>query len=245
MTGNHWIARALALAALVGAPPAATGATLGALLPRVQPPGARFTLASAPTLVLGRGEAEGEFFTAVAGASRMPDGSIVVGDRGKHAMLRFDRAGALQQRFARQGKGPGEVQYLLAMHRCGDTLDTLDINASRLTRFTLDGRTVGSVLLSPLPYRTACAPDGRLVAMGWERNEDMREGGNVWVQHYPRAASASVAWTVFSPAGVHLGATQTPAALEVYEIDRDYVLGRYLHPDDGVPEVREYRLTRR
>jgi hypothetical protein len=31
----------------------------------------------------------------------------------------------------------------------------------------------------------------------------------------------------------------------VYEIGRDYVLGRYIDPELEVPEVREYRLVRR
>ena len=35
-----------------------------------------------------------------------------------------------------------------------------------------------------------------------------------------------------------------PAALEVYEIGRDYVLGRYIDADAAVPEVRLYRLMR-
>jgi hypothetical protein len=35
-----------------------------------------------------------------------------------------------------------------------------------------------------------------------------------------------------------------PKHLEVYEIGRDYVLGRYLDPDESVPLVRMYRLTR-
>jgi hypothetical protein len=36
-----------------------------------------------------------------------------------------------------------------------------------------------------------------------------------------------------------------PSALEVYEIGRDYVLGRYVDPDESVPEVRLYTLRRR
>lgn len=68
--------------------------------------------------------------------------------------------------------------------------------------------------------------------------------GNVWVQHYPRATLKTVAWTTFSPAGKVLATTALPSELEVYEIGRDYVLGRMINPNDGAPEVRMYSLKR-
>jgi hypothetical protein len=67
---------------------------------------------------------------------------------------------------------------------------------------------------------------------------------NLWVRDYARRG-ASVMWTVFSPAGKQLAEVSLPNALEVYEIGRDYVLGRYIDPELEVPEVREYRLVRR
>lgn len=36
-----------------------------------------------------------------------------------------------------------------------------------------------------------------------------------------------------------------PTALEVYEVGRDYVLGRYVDADESVPEVRLYAVTRK
>jgi hypothetical protein len=67
--------------------------------------------------------------------------------------------------------------------------------------------------------------------------------GNLWVQHFPRATAKTVTWTTFSPAGRVLATTAVPTDLEVYEIGRDYVLGRIVN-DDGIPEVRAYALTR-
>ncbi len=69
--------------------------------------------------------------------------------------------------------------------------------------------------------------------------------GNVWVQHFPRAGAKTVPWTVFSSAGKVLATVALPSPLEVYEVGRDYVLGRYIDPDEAVPEVRLYALTRR
>ena len=70
-------------------------------------------------------------------------------------------------------------------------------------------------------------------------------GGDVWVQHYPSAASATVRWTVFAPNGRVRATIMMPVALEIYEIGADYVLGRYIDPDEQVPEVRLYGLIRR
>ncbi|MGV3710257.1 MAG: hypothetical protein ACO1Q7_15595 [Gemmatimonas sp.] len=67
---------------------------------------------------------------------------------------------------------------------------------------------------------------------------------NLWVRDYARSG-ANVTWTVFSPTGKQSAEVSLPNALEVHEIGRDYVLGRYLDPVLGVPEVREYRLVRR
>lgn len=67
---------------------------------------------------------------------------------------------------------------------------------------------------------------------------------NVWVQHFPRAASKSVLWTVFGANGKVRARVEMPTAFELYEVGRDYVLGRYIDADEAVPEVRLYKLTR-
>jgi hypothetical protein len=67
---------------------------------------------------------------------------------------------------------------------------------------------------------------------------------HVWVRSYPRGTGA-VRWSVFSPAGRLVAEVAVPRHLEVYEIGRDYLLGRYLDPEEEIPQVRQYRLTRR
>ncbi len=66
----------------------------------------------------------------------------------------------------------------------------------------------------------------------------------VWVQDYPRAEYPSVRWSVFDASGRAIAEVAVSTHLEVYEIGVDYVLGRYLDPDDAVPQVRLYRLRR-
>ena len=65
---------------------------------------------------------------------------------------------------------------------------------------------------------------------------------NLWVRDYARSGPVNVLWTVFSKAGKQITEIALPNALEVYEIGKDYVLGRYIDPDAGAPEVRMYRL---
>jgi hypothetical protein len=68
---------------------------------------------------------------------------------------------------------------------------------------------------------------------------------NLWVQHYPRASFPTVSWTIFSIDGKVRATISLPAELEVFEVGRDYVLGRYVDPNEAVPEVRLYRLLPR
>jgi hypothetical protein len=68
--------------------------------------------------------------------------------------------------------------------------------------------------------------------------------GMVWVRDYPRAGDKTSRWTVFTDAGRQLAELDLPPGLEVYEIGRDYILGRFLDVEEAVPEVRLYRLTR-
>jgi len=70
--------------------------------------------------------------------------------------------------------------------------------------------------------------------------------GCVWVHEY-QPASGAPDWTVFDPDGVILGRARLPDELtryeQVYEIGRDYVLGRVLG-EDAVEFIHVYALER-
>ena len=66
----------------------------------------------------------------------------------------------------------------------------------------------------------------------------------LWVQDYPRAGSAVVTWRVFASDGRTVAEVVLPSALDVYEIGLDYVLGRAVDEDEGVPEVQLFALRR-
>ncbi|HUQ82443.1 MAG TPA: hypothetical protein VM076_14945, partial [Gemmatimonadaceae bacterium] len=67
---------------------------------------------------------------------------------------------------------------------------------------------------------------------------------HVWIRAFPRHSAATARWSVFSPAGALVAEVDVPKHLEVNEVGRDYLLGRYLDPTEAVPQVHLYRLTR-
>jgi hypothetical protein len=333
-----------------------------------------WTIDPAPTLRVGNGASEAEQFQAVVGATRLPNGHVLVGDRGDYSLLVFDERGAPVRKFGRKGKGPGEVSAISWLLRCGDTVVTSDITGSRVSMFSLNGDFVRSFRFTGVIYRSACGPTGRFVHYAWERDQDSKAGiyralvpfwitradsasgvplgrfpgserfnnsplpvgkeprvaigrthayvaladsvfvrtftfdgkegaplrlaaspvastiadkradmetmiaivgekarnsvetlyssmpyaktlpatrdlvvdteGNLWVQRYPRGGAPTVRWDVFAPGGVVLASLQLPSTFELYEVGRDYVLGRYIDPNEGIPEVRSYRLRR-
>jgi hypothetical protein len=339
-------------------------ACLLAFATRLDAQGPRWYVEATPAVRLGVSESPDGLFAAPSGATRLPNGNIVVGDQGDYALREFTPKGALVKRFGRKGRGPGEITYLAPLLRCGDSLVTHDIGeSSRLSIFQLDGTFVRAFRLAQTPYRLSCTARLQFGIMGWggssgersphvfrpvvpywisradssnstavgtlpggdrttndqrplplgrdprvaisasrmyiapsdsflvlvydhtgkalspliarvprvratladftaEREREIAMVGerarkmveatyssitmptflpatrdlivdaddNLWVQHFPRALSVTVAWTVFSPGGKTRATVVLPTALEVYEIGRDYVLGRYVDP---------------
>jgi hypothetical protein len=65
----------------------------------------------------------------------------------------------------------------------------------------------------------------------------------LWVEDYPRAA-VPPRWTLFNRDGKVIAEVQMPAHLTVFEIGRDYILGKYIDPAEDIPEIRLYKLRR-
>ena len=68
-------------------------------------------------------------------------------------------------------------------------------------------------------------------------------GGNLWVRQYSSEADPVFVWTVFDPSGRMLGDVQFPPGLVVFEVGRDYVLGRWRDETD-IEFVRLYPLIK-
>ncbi|HEX7121826.1 MAG TPA: hypothetical protein VF178_05590 [Gemmatimonadaceae bacterium] len=137
-------------------------------------PSPQWTIDPAPELTIGGDPSDtAAIFTEVAGATRLPDGHILVGDRGDFALRLFDQEGRLGRRFGRDGDGPGEIRYLKALLRCGDSLVTIDVGDDRTSIFSIDGAYVrafrfGSPQPGVPPYLTACNRNLLFVHHGWE-----------------------------------------------------------------------------
>lgn len=67
--------------------------------------------------------------------------------------------------------------------------------------------------------------------------------GRLWVRRYARPGEPGTEWAVFGSEGEWLGDVVMPEGLEVYEIGRDYVLGRW-RDELGVNYVRVHDLRK-
>jgi hypothetical protein len=123
-----------------------------------------------------------ETFTSVVGATRAPDGGLIVADMKDHELRYFTPAGRFQRAVGRQGDGPGEFQYLLRILRCGDSLYEIEGGTGKWSVFSVAGKFVRNFTLampptsSRYPYRFACNAAGQTINYDWERHGDERHG---------------------------------------------------------------------
>lgn len=106
-----------------------------------------------PALSLGNGLAGGPTFHHVDQVLTLPDGSLVVADRGNARIHRFNQEGRLLGSMGAMGFGPGEfrtIAGILAMG--GDTILALDPAGMRFTYLSANGDVLST-------HRLA-APDG-------------------------------------------------------------------------------------
>jgi len=108
--------------------------------------GSAWHLAGSPLLDLGRldGPAETQFFR-VSAATRLSDGSLVLGSFGSHDLRRFAASGEHLWTAGREGEGPGEFTGLTQIAAGpGDTILTYDFRQRRFSRFAPDGTFIDS-----------------------------------------------------------------------------------------------------
>ena len=347
-------------------------------------------VSSAPTLIIGGNEAdESTMFGAIVGATRLPDGRILVGDRGEYNLRVFSPDGMQLKRLGRKGTGPGEITYLADLYRCGNAIFAYDIeNGHRMSVYSLDLTYEREFLFAAPavggpPYKSSCNVSQKFLQYGWEDRKQMKggvfrtsvpfwyanatskpgitfgkfpgserwgmvDGGQIrgtrplpfgkepiiaigaqrgyigtgetyeimvfdlvgkrvgtirdaskpapvtpadikfevdlqtankdeatrkrvaasyaamklpttmpaysafrvdamdllWVKDYPRASSKTVRWSVFNSDGTLAGRVMLPSTLEVFEIGRDYILGRFVDVEVAIPQVHLYTLTR-
>jgi hypothetical protein len=132
-------------------------------------------LSPSPTLELGSldGQEFAEQFNTIVGATRLPDGSIVIADGGSRELRFFGGDGTHQQTIGGSGEGPGELGRLFSLDRIhGDTLVANDWPVGNAAWFTVDGAFRFNSMIGPYwPGLTGhFLPDGSLLADTYGRS---------------------------------------------------------------------------
>lgn len=135
---------------------------------------ARWSLDSAPRLVIGRDASDDRSvtFERITGATQLPNGQLLVADLGDAPLRLFESDGRFVRTVARKGGGPGEMEYLARLWRCGDAIYTYDIDGYRISEYGSDAvfRRVFRFAVptgQQVPYSTACNATGRFAHLGW------------------------------------------------------------------------------
>jgi hypothetical protein len=143
---------------------------------------AEWTVNATPILAITGDDAEGQPQVGSAvGVTRLPEGGVLVADRGLFALRWFDSTSTLVRSLGREGKGPNEFEYIARLFRCGDSVFVNEITKAKpWLVFTLDGTMARDFAFdSPqgIPtYRTTCNANGQFVHMGWERFRELEPG---------------------------------------------------------------------
>ncbi len=141
-----------------------------------------WTIDATPSLAITGDDAQGDpQIGSAEGVTRLPDGGVLVADRGLFALRWFDSTGALVRSVGREGKGPNEFEYIARLHRCGDSVFIDEITKAKpWLVYSLDGTMVRDFAFdSPqgIPtYKSSCNSSGQFLHMGWERNREMQPG---------------------------------------------------------------------
>ncbi|MCE2901634.1 MAG: hypothetical protein ACK6DP_18580 [Gemmatimonas sp.] len=185
-------------------------------------------VAATPQVRIASSENPEPLIEVLTGATRLPNSQMVVGNRGAYALRLYDSTGRVIRRTAGKGAGPGAVQSLGFLHRCGDTISTRPLIGERAPAFTTRLVFHRAVRFTELPYRAACkAPPATRVAR-------VASEGLLWVQAVPVVASPTMRWPVFAPSGAAAARVSLTTALTVHEIGRTFLLGERTDADTGL-----------
>jgi hypothetical protein len=143
------------------------------------PKGAEWSVGSEPVVDIGSDKQPGHQLHGVAGAVRLADGKIAVGNGGSSQVHVFDQSGSLLATAGRAGGGPEEFRSLEALVSFpGDSLAVLDAGNGRLTIISPEGRIARSVSIrsvGPGAVLVGVLDDGSFI-MGVHRPVAPREG---------------------------------------------------------------------
>ncbi len=109
-------------------------------------------------------------------ATRLPDGSVVVGDNGARNVKWYAPDGRFVRSFGRDGDGPGEFRIAHVVGTCGtEDVQVFDGANQRLTTISRQGKLVSARLFmtdrgdAAAPYMIRCGASKRFGVLGWPR----------------------------------------------------------------------------
>jgi hypothetical protein len=113
--------------------------------------GEGWRIAERPRLVIGVADGAAEYLLDnVAGAVRLSDGRIVIGDGTTSELRLYDADGRFVRRFGRRGQGPGEFRRLAHVQRLpGDTLVGWDSGLGAFAHFDTAGTLLRTARVDP------------------------------------------------------------------------------------------------
>jgi len=227
------------------------GLAVSPLVPaRAQVP--TWSVSAKPITAIGSVEGgAGQELANVSGAHRLADGRVVVAN-GKPLELRiYSARGALLAHFGRKGSGPGEFNGRLdLLPAAGDSVLVFDQGNDRTTLFNTDGRIVrewptsaagspvGQAVLFRQSFARAVVPPltgclhAALAALPPVAVPAFREVMPDGAGHYLVRVDGAANWIAYSSAGSAMGTFRLPPRFELYEIGKNYVVGKALLEDD-------------
>ncbi len=141
-------------------------------------------------------------FSAIRGVTVDQDGRIYVMDAQDLRIRVFDSAGTLVRTIGRKGSGPGEFKFGGPMGVRGDTLWAVDLMASRITLFGLDGTVLSTGTFSPVNVPAAGGATGMVVPMLMRPDGTFLGDIAIWAMTRTKApASDSAPRIVFDASG--------------------------------------------
>lgn len=206
---NHQSAVALALLLILSACGGDTVEDGSAL-----PAGAPLGLSDVPVLVVGErpDDPDHEFYRVVT-PLLLPGGGVAVALSNEGTIRVFDADGEFVRALGSSGEGPGEFMGLAAAWARGDTVEALDSELNRVTRF-VPGEAPETILLDGVASAQSGAP-------GLENGTWIRWG----VKEVQRTGRDLIALHRFAPDGSH-----------VAELRETYGFRRHVHDGGGGPD---------
>ena len=126
-----------------------------------------------PVPVMSVGDSEADPLYEVTGIV-ITELHVVIAQESEGTLRFYDRSGSLEKTVGGRGEGPGEYGDLDWMMRSGEHLFTYDRYGREVSRYSLDGRLLGSLVLSPPDeYLTGLSAlgvfsDGSVLAEVWD-----------------------------------------------------------------------------